>query len=141
MTRNETRAAPLGQLREMAGILQSGTSMSMDPSSPRYRYELLTFRRMSEIYCRDHHNGLPLCAECQSLLDYAAARLRNCPWGETKPQCTRCTIHCYRAQEKERAREVMRYAGPRMLWRHPVLALRHVLDKFRKPERRRRPPG
>jgi hypothetical protein len=23
---------------------------------------------------------------------------------------------------------VMRYTGPRMMWRHPVLAVRHVLD-------------
>jgi hypothetical protein len=26
---------------------------------------------------------------------------------------------------------VMRYAGPRMLWRHPILSLRHWLDGFR----------
>jgi hypothetical protein len=26
----------------------------------------------------------------------------------------------------------MRYAGPRMLWQHPILSLRHRLDGFRK---------
>jgi hypothetical protein len=26
----------------------------------------------------------------------------------------------------------MRFAGPRMTWRHPVRALRHLLDKRRK---------
>jgi hypothetical protein len=26
----------------------------------------------------------------------------------------------------------MRYAGPRMAWRHPLLSLRHWLDGFRK---------
>jgi len=42
-------------------------------------------------------------------------------------------------------REVMRYAGPRMLLRHPWQALRHILDKLRRVEhpmalrRRRRP--
>jgi hypothetical protein len=25
----------------------------------------------------------------------------------------------------------MRYAGPRMLWEHPLLSLRHWLDGFR----------
>ena len=25
-------------------------------------------------------------------------------------------------------KQVMRYAGPRMLWRHPILAIRHLLD-------------
>jgi hypothetical protein len=28
---------------------------------------------------------------------------------------------------RERIREVMRYAGPRMLYRHPVLAGKHYL--------------
>ncbi|MCG7955581.1 MAG: nitrous oxide-stimulated promoter family protein, partial [Candidatus Thiodiazotropha endolucinida] len=28
--------------------------------------------------------------------------------------------------------DVMRYAGPRMLLRHPLLSLYHLLDKFRK---------
>ena len=28
-------------------------------------------------------------------------------------------------------REVMRYAGPRMVYRHPILALFHLLDGFR----------
>ena len=30
--------------------------------------------------------------------------------------------------DARRVREMMRYAGPRMLWRHPVLAIRHLLD-------------
>jgi hypothetical protein len=28
----------------------------------------------------------------------------------------------------------MRYAGPRMAWRHPWLSLAHVLDKLRRVE-------
>jgi hypothetical protein len=31
-------------------------------------------------------------------------------------------------------REVMRYAGPRMLWRHPLLAVAHLIDG-RRPAR------
>jgi len=27
---------------------------------------------------------------------------------------------------------VMRYAGPRMVWQHPILSLRHWFDGFRK---------
>jgi hypothetical protein len=30
---------------------------------------------------------------------------------------------------REKVKEVMRYAGPRMIWRHPWLALMHVVDK------------
>ena len=29
-------------------------------------------------------------------------------------------------------REVMRFAGPRMVWRHPYLAIRHLLDERKK---------
>jgi hypothetical protein len=29
---------------------------------------------------------------------------------------------------RERVRTVMRYAGPRMMWRHPFLALAHLVD-------------
>jgi len=29
---------------------------------------------------------------------------------------------------REHVRIVMRYAGPRMLWRHPILAVRHLID-------------
>jgi hypothetical protein len=33
---------------------------------------------------------------------------------------------------QERIRDVMCWSGPRMLWRHPVLALRHLLDGQKK---------
>jgi hypothetical protein len=33
---------------------------------------------------------------------------------------------------RERVREVMRYSGPRMLTRHPVLAVAHLVDGRRK---------
>jgi hypothetical protein len=32
------------------------------------------------------------------------------------------------------ARDVMRFAGPRMPWRHPLRALNHILDKLRRVE-------
>ena len=34
---------------------------------------------------------------------------------------------------RERVREVMRYSGPRMLWRHPVLAAAHLMDGRKTP--------
>lgn len=41
-----------------------------------------------------------------------------------------CPVHCYKRDMRERMRQVMRYAGPRMLWVHPVAALRHVWREF-----------
>jgi hypothetical protein len=31
-----------------------------------------------------------------------------------------------------RIRAVMRYAGPRMLYKHPVMTLQHIVDGWRK---------
>ena len=84
-------------------------------------------------YCRGHHGtGGELCADCRWLLDYATGRLQRCPFGETKPTCAKCPIHCYQPQMRERVKAVMRYAGPRMIWRHPILAVRHWLDAYLK---------
>ena len=96
---------------------------------PRLARELRTIRAMVHIYCRDHHapNGED-CRECTALVDYATRRLDRCVFGDDKPTCVNCKVHCYNAQMRERVREVMRYAGPHMIWRHPVLALLHVQD-------------
>ncbi|MBT8068317.1 MAG: nitrous oxide-stimulated promoter family protein [Gammaproteobacteria bacterium] len=96
--------------------------------------ELLTITRMVEIYCRDHHGGAAgmLCDECGEFIKYAEVRLEKCPYGEDKPTCTNCPIHCYKPERRDQAREIMRYAGPRMIFRHPWLAITHKLDGFRK---------
>lgn len=92
-----------------------------------------TLEAMLGIYCRDHHDGAKgLCAECTDLRDYAFARLMRCPFQPDKPACSKCTVHCYKPEMRERIRQVMQYAGPRMLVRHPVLAVAHIWDK-RKP--------
>jgi YbgA-like uncharacterized protein len=96
--------------------------------------ERLTMTRMVGIYCTAHHDGCEdiLCDECDEFLDYAHTRLEKCPYGENKPTCANCPIHCYKPARKEQVRRIMRYAGPRMLLRHPVLAITHQLDGFRR---------
>jgi predicted amidophosphoribosyltransferase len=92
--------------------------------------ERRTVEAMIHLYCRKvHSRGDGLCAACQSLLEYAGARLLRCPFQEGKPVCVNCPVHCYRPDMRERIRKVMRYAGPRMLLRHPWLALRHLWDE------------
>ena len=101
----------------------------MTTNGPRIRREKQTVTAMLNIYCRDQNgtNGA-LCPGCSELHDYAMQRLDRCPFGEEKSTCADCTVHCYKPAMRERIRVVMRYAGPRMIWRHPVLAVRHVLD-------------
>jgi len=84
---------------------------------------------MIEVYCRGHH-GRPLCDHCTALLQYALCRLDRCPFGEAKPTCAKCPVHCYRPAMREQIRAVMRYAGPRMMYRHPWLAVRHWFDRL-----------
>lgn len=97
--------------------------------SSRIDRENTTVAAMIRIYCRGEHGTLTgLCPKCDELLDYARARLRECPYQEDKMACADCPIHCYEPEERERIRIVMRYAGPRMLRRHPILALLHALD-------------
>ena len=91
--------------------------------------ERQTIRAMISIYCRGHHSpSSSLCQECEDLLAYSLERIDRCPSRERKPTCARCTIHCYKPVMREQVRRVMRYAGPRMLLRHPMLAARHLLD-------------
>ena len=110
--------------------------MPTDP--PRIAREKRTVRALIAIFCRGRHGTAGgLCPECRELLDYALARLDRCPFGAGKPTCAGCPVHCYKPAMREKARSVMRYAGPRMLLRHPILALRHWLDGLRKRERKR----
>jgi len=89
---------------------------------------------MSRIYCRLHHGSQDaLCEECSQLLDYALRRLDSCPFGENKPACNRCEVHCYSPAKRDQVKQTMRVAGPRMLHRHPVLSFFHFADKLRKP--------
>lgn len=99
----------------------------------RLQRERVTVRAMVEMYCRRHHSGRELCESCRELADYADRKLDRCPYGGEKPACTKCPIHCYRTEPRERMREVMRFSGPRMLWTHPYLAIRHLLDERKEP--------
>jgi len=96
----------------------------------RRRRELKTIDAMLDLYCRHHHqsdNGR-LCSKCGELRSYARRRLERCVFGEEKPTCAKCTVHCYKAGMRERIRGVMQWASPRMLWRRPLLTIRHMID-------------
>jgi predicted amidophosphoribosyltransferase len=113
----------------------------MSVENRRMNRERKTIRAMVRIYCRgEHHTRKGLCADCAELLNYAELRLDKCPYQENKTTCANCPIHCYKPDKREQVRTVMRYAGPRMLWRHPVLALHHLMEGRKKePVGGRRP--
>lgn len=98
----------------------------------RLRREARTIERMIDLYCRQQHGRREgLCAECEALRDYALKRVGACRFGTAKPVCAKCKVHCYKPDMRERVRAVMRYSGPRMLLRHPYLAVMHLVDSAR----------
>jgi hypothetical protein len=112
--------------------------------SRRVLREQRTLDVMIRMYCTAHHAEspssdqvpsrsaaaaeTPVCEECASLVVYALDRIENCRFGDDKPTCAKCPVHCFRPAMREPIRIVMRYAGPRMTLRHPYLAVRHLLD-------------
>ncbi len=101
-------------------------------SDERLAREWKTMQAMIRSFCQGKHGTkVGLCANCQGLQDYAQLRLERCRFGPEKPTCAKCPVHCYQKSRREEIRAVMIYAGPRMLWQHPLLALHHWLDSFR----------
>lgn len=92
---------------------------------------------MIALYCRKRHGARAgeLCPECAELAEYARQRSDRCPFMETKTFCSNCRVHCYRPEMREKIREVMCFSGPRMIFHHPVAAVRHVIET--KAEKRR----
>ena len=114
--------------------------MVANNTGPKITQEKATVRVMIALYCRQKHHTAKnqLCDECNDLLQYAMQRLTMCRFGEQKTTCELCPKHCYRKDYKLKIKEVMRYAGPRMMLYHPIMAVKHlyknlktVLKRFR----------
>lgn len=65
--------------------------------------------------------------EGQQLKEYACSRIDRCPFMAEKTFCSQCKVHCYAPRQREQIREVMKYSGPRMLFRKPGMVIRHAL--------------
>ncbi len=90
---------------------------------------------MLSMHCKGNHDrDKGLCDDCLELLEYSRKRLDKCPFIESKPTCAKCPTHCYERTHRERMKAVMRYAGPRMVLRHPVMAMLHTVDGLKKPK-------
>jgi hypothetical protein len=115
-----------------AAMIPKGDERARFFEEARLERERRTVAAMIGLYCRAKHaSEASLCQECTDLEAYTHRRLEKCPYGEAKPTCANCPIHCYQPHRREQVRRVMAFSGPRMLWRHPVLAVRHMLDGTR----------
>jgi hypothetical protein len=94
--------------------------------------ERRTIAVMIGIYCHGRHRrAAGMCQDCEQLYAYAVERIDKCRFGENKPTCAKCAVHCYKPQMRQQVRDVMRYAGPRMLLSHPILTIRHYIDEIK----------
>lgn len=106
----------------------------MDTAKKREREKQIV-SQMIALYCGKKHGGKHLCSECAMLAEYAKTRSDRCPFMENKTFCSNCRVHCYKPEMREKIREVMRFSGPRMIFYHPIAAIRHVIS--RKKEKRK----
>lgn len=113
--------------------------MKRDIRTKREREKAMV-SEMIALYCKKRHGGKgKLCPECAALEAYARQRSDKCPFMETKTFCSNCKVHCYRPEMREKIRAVMRFSGSRMIFCHPVAAMRHVMET--KKEKRRLEKG
>lgn len=97
--------------------------------------EAAVVTELIQLYCHDKHKGRSknanhMCSECQTLDVYAQSRIRQCPFMASKTFCANCKVHCYAPEEREAIRQVMRYAGPRLLLKHPIMVIHHMWLEF-----------
>lgn len=105
----------------------------------RREREKRTISQMIVIFCAAHHGreerteqahcGEMICPECVVIDQYAVLRTQRCRKMDVKTSCEECGNHCYKPAMREKIREIMRYAGPRMITKHPVAAIRHLMKK------------
>lgn len=99
----------------------------------KVNHQKRTVEVMIKLYCnKNHHTKGQLCTECTELKEYALKRLDSCRFGDNKPNCGQCKIHCYKKDMKEKIIKVMRYSGPRMIIYHPLMAMEHLISKIKK---------
>lgn len=108
-------------------------------TAKRRAREKKTISQMIAMHCAGVHDaalhtetaycGDAVCPACAELDAYAVQRTERCRKMDVKTSCEECGNHCYAPEMREKIREAMRYSGPRMLTKHPVAAVRHLLGK------------
>ena len=103
------------------------------PERVKSSFERLDFARITDLTFEqpDTKRFRNLALAYEALFVYAQKRLDKCVFGEEKPACKQCPVHCYQPAKREEMKQIMRWAGPRMLWRHPILTVRHLVDDKR----------
>jgi hypothetical protein len=101
----------------------------------RRERESIIVQSMIRMNCLANHSiEGKLCDDCLKLSEYAKRRLLSCMYGEIKPVCKHCPVHCYSPPMRAKMQEVMQWAGPRMIYKKPGFALMHLVDRITAPK-------
>lgn len=88
-------------------------------------------RLMINLYCKKHEKNDTLCKECKELLDYSILRTNRCPFIIEGTFCSNCKKKCYRENMKKKMKKVMRFSGPRLMFYHPIVLFKHMIQSMR----------
>ena len=103
----------------------------METLTKHQKKDIRLIGKFVEVYCAGKHRdaerspiALPtglgecnLCPECASFLEYSVSKRLKCPLEAEKPSCKHCRIHCYGKDQREKMREIMAYAGRKLMMR------------------------
>lgn len=94
-----------------------------------------TLEAIGQIYCSGNHARVlkdegGMCVECREAIEQTLDRTRSCPHGH-ELNCEDCSTHCQRGDAQARIKAIMRYAAPRMAFRHPIMAVGYLRKKMK----------
>ena len=86
--------------------------------------DIRILEKFIQVYCDTKHkdfektivNNLDLCEECFETLNYSILRREFCSLNP-KPSCKNCDIHCYKPDQRQKIKNIMRYSGMHMIKR------------------------
>jgi hypothetical protein len=101
---------------------------TMETITRRQKKDIRLLGRFTEVWCEghDHQNREPfmlpneagtlmLCHSCLEFMDYAVKKRLRCPIEAEKPSCKHCRIHCYANPQRQLVRQIMAYAGKKLI--------------------------
>lgn len=97
-------------------------------SEKEKKKRVLVLHTMISLYCNKTHQTKYLCKECEELNRYASRKLDECHLLDDMFFCSSCNVHCYDEYHRDRIKQVMKFSGKRMIFYHPVMALRHIIE-------------
>ena len=109
--------------------------MVNNTNKQRVERDRRTLAAIGSIYCKGNHPSAQrdetgMCPECRAVIEATAQRAEACPFGH-EGNCQDCSVRCQRGEAQVRIKQIMRYAAPRMAFRHPLMTLEYLRKKRR----------